>query len=129
MARELKVNVHLTDPDTGESGWYGPDYPNKNAPDGVEITNEAVFADPDDADSDVVPGPGQSVPFDPESAEAEAKAKAEAGASGGGMSAGDDPADYTVAEVNAYLATADDDEHERVLDAEVAGKNRTGITG
>lgn len=46
-----------------------------------------------------------------------------------GMSAGDDPADFTVAEVQAYLSSADDVETERVLTAEAAGKNRSSITG
>jgi hypothetical protein len=46
-----------------------------------------------------------------------------------GMSVGDDPADFTVAEVQAYLAGADDAEKERVLAAEAASKNRSTITG
>jgi trigger factor len=45
------------------------------------------------------------------------------------MAAGDDPAAFTVAEVQAYLAGADDAEKERVLAAEAAGKNRSTITG
>ena len=40
-----------------------------------------------------------------------------------------DPADYTVAEVQTYLATADDAESARVLTAEAAGKNRTTLVG
>lgn len=38
-----------------------------------------------------------------------------------------EPSDYTVDEVNAYLATADDTERSRVLGAETAGKGRVGI--
>jgi trigger factor len=45
------------------------------------------------------------------------------------MAAGDDPADFKVEEVQAYLAGADDAEKERVLAAEAAGKNRSTITG
>jgi hypothetical protein len=45
------------------------------------------------------------------------------------MAAGDDPADFKVEEVQAYLAGADDAEKERVLAAEAAGKNRTSLTG
>jgi hypothetical protein len=45
------------------------------------------------------------------------------------MAAGDDPADFTVGEVQAFLADADDAERTRVLDAESSGKNRTSITG
>ena len=40
-----------------------------------------------------------------------------------------DPADYTVEEVNEYLATAEADEVERVLLAESEGKARTTIQG
>lgn len=40
-----------------------------------------------------------------------------------------DPADYTVAEVQDYLAGADPQEFARVQAAEAAGKNRVGITG
>lgn len=43
------------------------------------------------------------------------------------MKAGDDPADFTVDQVNAYLATADDDEKTRVLAAEQEGEARKGI--
>jgi hypothetical protein len=45
------------------------------------------------------------------------------------MAAGDDPADFKVEAVQAYLAGADDAEKERVLAAETAGKNRSTITG
>jgi hypothetical protein len=38
-----------------------------------------------------------------------------------------DPADFTVDQVNAYLATADEAEQKRVLDAEASGKNRSTI--
>lgn len=38
-----------------------------------------------------------------------------------------DPADHTVAQVNAYLADADEDERARVLAAEAEGRNRRGI--
>lgn len=38
-----------------------------------------------------------------------------------------DPTTGTVGSVTAYLETADDAERERVLDAERAGKARTGI--
>lgn len=38
-----------------------------------------------------------------------------------------DPSDHTVDEVNAYLANADDDERDRVLEAERSGKGRTSI--
>ncbi len=40
-----------------------------------------------------------------------------------------DPSQHTVSEVNDYLATADDAERERVLNAEAGegGKNRAGI--
>lgn len=40
-----------------------------------------------------------------------------------------DPAAHSVTDVNTYLETADDAERDRVLAAERAGKNRTGITG
>lgn len=40
-----------------------------------------------------------------------------------------DPADHTVAEVNAYLDTAEPAEQVRVLEAERAGKARKGILG
>lgn len=40
-----------------------------------------------------------------------------------------DPADCTVVEVLAHLDKADDDERDRVLDAERAGKARTGVLG
>lgn len=40
-----------------------------------------------------------------------------------------DPSAHTVDEVNAYLATADDAEVVRVLEAERAGKARKGILG
>jgi hypothetical protein len=40
-----------------------------------------------------------------------------------------DPSDYTVDEVNEYLDGADEDEADRVLAAEQAGKNRKGIVG
>lgn len=45
------------------------------------------------------------------------------------MAAGDDPGDFKVDEVQAYLASADEDEKTRVLEAEAAGKNRSSITG
>jgi hypothetical protein len=38
-----------------------------------------------------------------------------------------DPAEHSVAEVNAYLDSAPDEERTRVLSAEVTGKNRAGI--
>lgn len=39
-----------------------------------------------------------------------------------------DPNTHTVAEVNDYLDNCDDpDERQRVLDAETAGKNRSGV--
>jgi len=38
-----------------------------------------------------------------------------------------DPADHTVAQVNAYLASAGEDERARVLAAEAEGRNRRGI--
>lgn len=38
-----------------------------------------------------------------------------------------DPADHTVAQVNAYLASAGEDERVRVLAAEAEGRNRRGI--
>lgn len=45
------------------------------------------------------------------------------------MKTGDNPADYTVDQVNAHLKTADDAERQRVLEAEGSddGKGRTGI--
>lgn len=43
------------------------------------------------------------------------------------MSAGDDPADYNVGEVQTYLATASDDEKARVLAAEADGKKRASL--
>ena len=50
-----------------------------------------------------------------------------------GMKEGDDPSDYTVDEVKAYLSTLDDDqdgdEIERVLTVERGAKARTGILG
>ena len=39
-----------------------------------------------------------------------------------------DPADFTVPEVTKYLETADDDERLRVLNAERAGSDRSGIS-
>lgn len=39
------------------------------------------------------------------------------------------PSDYTVDEVNAYLASADSDEVDRVLAAEAADKNRSTVHG
>lgn len=45
------------------------------------------------------------------------------------VAAGFDPSAHTVADVNAYLATADDDEAERVLEAELNGQARKGIIG
>lgn len=45
------------------------------------------------------------------------------------MALGGDPGDFTVSEVVAYLETADEVERTRVIDAEIAGKNRAGITG
>lgn len=45
------------------------------------------------------------------------------------MKTGDDPKDFKVQEVNDYLAQADDHERNRVLEAEVAGKNRATIVG
>lgn len=45
------------------------------------------------------------------------------------MKSGDDPKDFKVQEVNDYLAQADDHERNRVLEAEVAGKNRSTIVG
>jgi hypothetical protein len=39
-----------------------------------------------------------------------------------------DPSEHTVAEVQEYLAENPDDE-DRVLDAELAGKNRVSLTG
>jgi hypothetical protein len=44
------------------------------------------------------------------------------------MSDGDDPGDFTVEQVNAHLANADDAERTRVIEAEAAGKNRASIT-
>jgi len=38
-----------------------------------------------------------------------------------------DPADHTVSEVNEYLSTADDREARRVVAAERAGRNRSGV--
>jgi hypothetical protein len=38
-----------------------------------------------------------------------------------------DPSAHTVEEVNAYIAGVGDDEKQRVLDAEKAGKNRTSV--
>ena len=49
--------------------------------------------------------------------------------SDGRMAAGDDPGRYTVPQVNDYLATADDAEKARVLEAERAGKARSSIDG
>jgi hypothetical protein len=40
-----------------------------------------------------------------------------------------DPSEHTVAEVNEYLEAVTQATAERILDAEVAGKNRVGITG
>ena len=44
-----------------------------------------------------------------------------------GMNKGDDPGQYTVGEVQQYLQKADDAEVARVVEAERAGKGRTGI--
>lgn len=52
------------------------------------------------------------------------EADAYVAATGGGAF---DPGAHTVQEVLSYLETADDAEHERVLDAEQAGKARTTI--
>lgn len=38
-----------------------------------------------------------------------------------------DPSEHSVAEVNAYLASADEDEQMRVLEAEEQGKNRSTV--
>lgn len=38
-----------------------------------------------------------------------------------------DPTEHTVAEVTDYLATADEDERQRVQEAEAVGKDRLGI--
>lgn len=46
-----------------------------------------------------------------------------------GMQAGDNPDDFTVDQVNAHLAGADDDERDRVLAAERDGQGRVGIVG
>lgn len=43
------------------------------------------------------------------------------------MLPGDDPGSFTVPKVVAHLATADEAEVTRVMDAEQAGKARTGI--
>jgi hypothetical protein len=43
------------------------------------------------------------------------------------MQDGDDPADFTVPQVNAHLQTADEDERERVIEAEEDGEARKGI--
>lgn len=40
-----------------------------------------------------------------------------------------DPSNHTVPEVTAHLENADDDERERVLAAERAGKARAGVLG
>lgn len=47
------------------------------------------------------------------------------------LASGGNPADFTVAEVNAYLESVGDesDEYDRVLNAEAEGKARTGILG
>jgi hypothetical protein len=41
----------------------------------------------------------------------------------------EDPADFTVDQVSAFLATADAETFSRVQAREAEGKNRTGITG
>lgn len=43
------------------------------------------------------------------------------------MKHGDDPADYTVAEITEHYNQADPDEQARILEAERAGKDRTGV--
>jgi hypothetical protein len=45
----------------------------------------------------------------------------------GDFAEGADPSDYNVGPVEAYLATADRAEVQRVLDAETAGKDREGV--
>lgn len=45
------------------------------------------------------------------------------------MGEGDDPADFTVDQVNAYLEEASEEEVDRVLEAERAGEARKGILG
>lgn len=45
-----------------------------------------------------------------------------------GMNKGDDPGDYTVDDVKAYLDSADQSERDRVLSAESSGKARVGVT-
>lgn len=47
----------------------------------------------------------------------------------GVMQDGDDPKDFTVAQVQAHLASASDEERDRVLEAEAAGKNRATLVG
>lgn len=45
------------------------------------------------------------------------------------MKAGDNPDDFTVDQVTAFLATADDAEKARVIEAEKHGQGRKGIVG
>lgn len=69
---------------------------------------------------------------DPEGALAAARA-AEGGSSDSSdesaMKEGDDPDDFNVAQVNAHLESASDEEKERVLQAERDGQARKGIVG
>lgn len=43
------------------------------------------------------------------------------------MNRGDDPADYTVAEITEHYNQADPEEQARILEAERAGRDRTGV--
>lgn len=43
------------------------------------------------------------------------------------MKHGDDPADYTVAEITEHYNQADPEEQARILEAERAGRDRTGV--
>lgn len=62
---------------------------------------------------------------DSSTAPADSTDSGDSGDSGGEF----DPSQHTVAQVNSYLDSADDDERERVLQAERDGQGRTGIVG
>lgn len=87
--------------------------------------NGDVIDDPDPNSTvvgvDIISGDGN----DPDTGDPDTGDGDDGGGDGGGLF---DPSAHTVDEVNAYLADHPDDT-DRVLEAERAGKNRTGVTG
>lgn len=89
---------------------------------GEQFTGQStMLADPDGALVHAEGARQDAVSVAPASAPGEPKV----------MQGGDDPADYTVDQVNAYLEKLDPDEDEyaRVIDLETAGEARKGILG